>query len=789
MIKFIQKYQKFFYAVITSIIVISFSFFGTAGTIGSAAIHEQIAFKSVGGDKVTRGELESMVAFLQTDSYDQRLWGAKMGANFLNDGVIAKDFLETGMAEILAKQYPDVLNNDLLIRLEREKRYTPYVHPKAPFLSAEMVWNYFSPTMKQNLDTLQKSHDPLSDESLKARINLYLAERQFPSPYLTEVLRRQESQYGWVEKDPGLRNRDFSLFSYHNLDDWFGAKFSRLVAEFIYNAADVAEQKGYVVTQAEAWADLVKNASASYKELSKSPDFYFSSQSQYLNEQLRQMGMDSGKATKIWQKVMLFRRVFHDVANSQFIEPKTLMLSNTWASESVSGDFYRLPEALRFSDLMNMAEFELYLANTSKEDKKLPLPNEPLAVEEVAKKSPELVEKRYLAVIKKADKKGLEGRVSMKETLAWETDPENFAALKKEFADLGILNGATLDKRVAALDSLPDTIRLKVDAYARSKIVAKHPEWLEDSLNQSASNAEVLSVRLKGGKEPLPGLKDRKALMDLLDKAKLGEEFTLNGDMAVYKIQVIDRSPKLEILSFKDARESGILAEMLNEKLNPLYLEVRNDKFKREGGEVKPFTEVKREVAEIWLAQKLKDIKTDAEASLKTKAPSTMIPDIAATMRFTGWADKVKNSPHKDLYVSSDVPAEIDSNKLPPLAAWNEQFKWIREKKKVSRSSDEGLFEKDKLYALKKGETSPLITPSNGDLMFIAIEDRKSEPSADLLAKETIGLRSEIGSEAERAYMRALVAKLKAAGAISFDYLQFNNDEVIVPENSGNQDV
>lgn len=779
MIKFIQKYQKFFYAIVTTVIVISFSFFGTYGAMDASSIHEQIAFTALDGKKITRGELEEMVLFLQTDVLDKSLYGAAWGPNFLNDGVIRKDFLETGMGTQLAEAYPDLLRAELDARLQREKRFTPYTHPKASYISAPMVWGYFAPSIKQNLDRLQASTNPLNPQAFQARVDLYLAERAFPAPFLGQVLSRQEAQYGTVEKDQNLPFRDLSLFGYHTVDDWFGPKFLRLVSEFIFNSAIVAEQKGYKVTKEEAWADLVQNASTSFKDVSRYPDMNLASQSEYLNEQLRRMGMDNVKATKIWQKVLMFRRLFHDVANAQMIEPQTLALNNSWSTETVQGDYYRLPKALRFSDMMDLAEFELYLSLTSKESASLLPPEAPLAAAEIAKKSPELVEKRYLAVIKQADLKALETHVSMKETLDWEIEPVNFAMLKKEFSDLGIKKGDTLDERMEALDSLPNTVRNKVDAFARHQIAILRPEAVDQALNYAKADAQELRIRLKGGKDPLAGVKDRNALINVLDKTPLDQEVRFPVENYVYVIKVIDRSPSLEVVTFEEAKASGVLSDLLTKTLEPFYTEVRGqheDKFKKDGS-WKSLGESKRAIAEIWLDKKIKAIKADADKSLKDKTPSNMIPDIAASLRFTGYADKVKGSPVKDSFVKEVSTTEADSNKLASKLPWANQFKWDKEEKKVSRGLHDEIFEKEKLFTLNKGDSSPILTPPNGDLSFLVIKDRKAENDGKLLAQQTVGIRNVIGMEAERDYMKQILALIKDKGAISFDYMQNDNLE------------
>lgn len=772
MIKFIQKYQKYFYIVITTVIVISFSFFGTSGAIDGPNLHEQVAFTALDGTQVSRGELEQMVLFLQSDVQDKRIYRhPNMAPNFLNDGVVQKDFLETGMANLLIQDYADLLKSDLDVRQAREKTFKPYVHPKIPFVAAEMVWNYVSPTINSNLKKLQSAQNPLQPDKLQSRIDLYLAERNFPAPYLTELLWRQQGQHEWLEKDENLPYLDLSLFGYHNLDDWFGPKFIRLVAEFIYNAALVAEKKGYHVSKEEAWADLLYNGGQSYNEMARAKLTGALSQSEYINLQLRHMGMDSARATKIWQKVLLFRRLFHDIANSQMIEPKTLTLPNAWASEYVAGDLYSLPPSLHLSDIVDLAEFEHYMASTSKGQKSTLIPSDtPISAVELAKLHPEFVEKRYLVALKQADLKSLEARISLKDTWEWETHAENFKMLKKEFADLGIIAGETIEERVQALDHLPDTMRTKVDHFARHQIARGKTEWVENALQQAESNPETLVVRLKGGKDPLPGFKDRKTLIEKLDKAPLREEIRLEGDDAVFQVQVLDRSPDLEIASFAEVKQSGALAESLNKVLEPYYQTIKtqhDDKFKKEAGGYRNFNDVKRQVAELWLAPKWKEIKE----ALPSKGEN-LIPETLASQRFVAWAEKVKGAADKSLYIRADKVDESEAEKLPQKAAWDEQFKWQKIEKKLTRSGeDPAIREKEKLFHLKAHEWSPILLAPNGNVTFFYVNERKGQMDPALLAVQTLRIRSSMGEEAEKIYMKGLLAEIKEKKAISFDYM------------------
>jgi hypothetical protein len=56
MLEFFRKYQRYFFILITIVIVISFSFFGTYSTLSNGSFREQIAFTTVDGTDITRHE-------------------------------------------------------------------------------------------------------------------------------------------------------------------------------------------------------------------------------------------------------------------------------------------------------------------------------------------------------------------------------------------------------------------------------------------------------------------------------------------------------------------------------------------------------------------------------------------------------------------------------------------------------------------------------------------------------------------------------------------------------------
>ncbi|MDP1881023.1 MAG: hypothetical protein Q8K60_08815, partial [Parachlamydiaceae bacterium] len=219
MLHFFRKYQRYIFLLVTIVIIISFSFFGTQGTLDSNPNiwREQIAFKAVNGHDVTRLELEDMANFLATDNEDKKNYGGVWGPNFLNDGVIQKDFLETGLGLQIALAYQEDIQEELNRRLAKEQSFKLYSHPDAPFVGTEQVWSYFSPSMVNTYRDLMTSSNPLEKNAFNNRVELFLLQKQIPSSTLRYILKYQEKQYSWLKPDPQLDQMDLSLFGYHTI--------------------------------------------------------------------------------------------------------------------------------------------------------------------------------------------------------------------------------------------------------------------------------------------------------------------------------------------------------------------------------------------------------------------------------------------------------------------------------------------------------------------------------------------------------------------------------------------
>lgn len=806
MLDFFRRYQRYFFLVITVVIIISFSFFGTYSTLGSNTWREQVAFRAVNGHDVIRSDVDEMALFLATDNDDKTLYGGVWGLNFLNDGVIRKDFLETGLAQQLALAYEPDLQGDIKKRLEKEKKYKLYTHPGAPFLSVKNVWSYFSPQMNTHFEALQAADNGLHPSAFANRVQLYLDGRKISSPMLRYVLRYQEKQYEWLKPDDRLGQMDLSLFGYHTLEDWFGGNFTRLVSEFIINAAILAENQGYVVTKAEALTDLMRNAETSYQQNKNNPNMEVTSSGEYLTEQLRRLNMDSAKAVKIWSQVLLFRRYFDDVGSNALVDSLVSGNMHQFGSESVVLESYHLPASLQIANYNDLQQFEIYLYAVAKQNKLDPveLPSQFLPVVDVAKKYPELVQKRYVLEMAKVNQKALQSRITLRDLWNWEVEDLNWEALTKQFPLLGIKSAATRDGRLEELDALDVATRSSVDAFARQAIVKEHPEWIERALQEGTAEKVVLNLRMQGGIMPITGLKDKEArqsLMVLLDKAPVGEKpaegsplynYTADGKNW-YRIEVLSRAEKEEIVPFGEARIDETLSAVSDRILEKYYATIRDKNpslFRKEGSEEwLSFEKAKDKVADQFFDKVIQALqKTQKElASSDQKSPPSK--DSTSSLRFYSYLHGINEQAKKDpqslaeRIQSKSEEKEGDSIAAAPISSLADQWKLEKTEITVNRQGGGGGIDPAEAFALTEGSWSQVKTPQNGSLAFYQLKSRSN--FSELVMKGVAygrKLQVLLGDEVKRHLMQQMLEELKEKNAISLAYLKVPSEETNAQE-------
>jgi GcvH upstream region-like protein len=799
MLDFFRRYQRYFFLVITVVIIISFSFFGTYSTLGSNTWREQIAFKAVNGREVTRSDVDELALFLATDNEDKMLYGGMWGPNFLNDGVIRKDFLETGLGQELVLAYQSDLQADIDKRLIKEKKYTLYSHPQARFLSVENVWNHFIPEMNTYFETLRTAENGLDADAFNSRVKLYLTEKKLPASTLRYVLRYQEKQYNWLKPDEKLNQADFSLFGYHTLEDWFGPHFTRLISEFIINAAILAEDRGYEVSKAEVLADIVRNTQLSYQQNLNNPNLGVTSSEEYLNEQLRRLNMDQARAIKIWRQVLLFRRYFHDAGATVLVDNMAHQNLQEFAHKNVTLDLYRLPSSLRLANYDDLQKFEVYVQAVAEPDKSDPLalPQQFLAVAEVANAYPELTQKRYELEVAQVSQKKLQSRIGLRELWNWEVENQNWQILAKQFPILSAKTADTREERFEVLDGLDSTTHNLVDTFAKQSIIKTHPEWIDQALTEAKSEKMIVGLRTQGGKMPFSGLdqKDkRQAFIQLLDHASLGEKpaqdsplYHFSADQQTYyRIIVLDRAAKSEILTFAEARSDGTLDDIRDRILEKHYSAIREQNpslYQRENKEWKSFKTVRDSVANQYFERTLLALESVQQTLFPDLDKKFSSKDQASSLRFYPYLNKVKedlekNSTQADQWIKTQAAAEKNQpaslSQLPTLA---DQWKIEKNTLTIDRQNQEGSVDVAEALVLNVDAWSTLKTPPNGDLAFYQVKNHgmtTHQPAN--IAQQTREAQSSLGNEAQRHLMQLVLKELKSKNALSLAYLQIPSD-------------
>lgn len=782
MLQFFRRYQRAVFIVITFVIVISFSFFGTFQTFSGKDQEDKVAFTAVDGSKVRRSELNDMINFLASDSHDY-LFSASNSGNGLNDGVVVNDILDSGLAQVITSPYLAQIGEEQQVRLEREKRYNPYTHPKAPFLTAEQVWAYYAPDIKTNFDLLRSFETTKSEEAFSARVDLFMAERHFPSAYLKQFLRYQEMQHKWLPQDPNLAYQDLSLFGYHNVQDWFGRQFIELCAQFVINSAKIAQAKGYTVTKEEVIGSLFRNAESAYRQSRSQGMMTATNVGDYFTEQLRRLGMDQSRAVKLWTDVLLFRTLFFDNADSVLVDRTSYNSFYHYQNEYVDIDLFQLPKDLRFATVRDLEQFALYLnavrlpEEAAKQSDPLNIPKEFLAARDVKKVYPELVERKIFLRYATLNKDQLQTKIGVKNTWEWQVADKNWKTLRGRYPELANYPDNTVEERLQALDRLEPARRAMLDSYSRSQIVDEHPEWIKQALQEAPTKEEELALRAQGGKTPFEGVKNTVELIKLLDSVPLNEESeqlaTYTQDNQHYvRILVLDRSKPEALLTFAEAKGDGTLDRLLDKTLETSYPRLKTKEpslFLTESGDWKPFNDVKDNVALLYFADLFK--KLELEIDLYKKH----LPD------FTDWSDRQKalvaisllplvREKQEEVKESLAKSTEwLDEQETASETATPSQFKLVKSRERLVRRDPTFAVNPELAFSLEKETLSGLTNYQSSGPSFFIVMAKGYLPSDEQVRAKVLEERSLLGREALAKLGGLLLTEMQKKGSIEIE--------------------
>ncbi len=492
MLEFFRRYQRYFLFLITTVMIGSFAFFGTYSTFGGEPEREDQAIgQMVNGSNLMLSEVQKLSRLIATDREDS-LQARGLPPNFCNDGVIRNDFLKTRLADLLVSVYFDELKDDFEARLEKAKRFRSYAHPQAPALSAKTVWSHVLPALNTEVEALQGTTET-TPAIFSHLVKLYAFQQQLPPEALRRFLMYQQQQYS-IPPDQRLSFDDMALFGFSTATDWFGRNFVDLVAQFILNAAAVAEQKGYRVSLEEAKGDLICHFQESIKKMgvAKQGDLNF-------HQHLKHLGFDERSAATTWQKVLLFRRYFQEVGETAFIDRLPYQGFAGYAKECAVVQKYVWPLSIKTAQ--DLAELQAYLKAVAPIGKTA-LPTTAFSAVEVEKKFPQLVATTYRAKIAEISKQQVSLKAPIKQVWEWELDEKNWAVLKKEFA---LQTGSSREEKFKILEQLEPKKRASIDAFAREALVDLNPVWIEEALAAAPKIEKTwnFSGSVSGNSEPI----------------------------------------------------------------------------------------------------------------------------------------------------------------------------------------------------------------------------------------------------------------------------------------------
>ncbi len=788
MLEFFRKYQRYFFIVIAVVIIVSFSFFGTHSAINAPQkVEDRCIGQGVDGSKIMKSELDYMVRFLSSDRNDLALTEKGMMPNFFNDGVVRKDLLGTGIGVLLVNAYFEDLKGDLTERMIHHKAFRPYRHPTAPFISVENLWSQVLPSQKAHLDAFLNTTEEMNPDTFGFLVNLYLGESAFPPNILREYLMFQQKHYSWIEPDPALERVNLNIFHCRSLEEWFGPRFIELAAQFVINAELIAKERGYKVSFEEARVDLIRNGYEVMQTQLRKSEISEEEISQLWQQQLYILGMNEEEAVGVWQKIMLFRRLFEDVGGAVFVDPHVYETFYSFASKTAELDLYHLPDFLDIKDFSSLMKLELYLDQVSENRKEaLMLPQAFTNAHEIEKNCPDLVERRFLLEVVEVKKDEVALGVSLKEMWEWQLDKENFALLTKEFPQLKLKNAEDAEEYFAVLEGLGSELRGKVDRVSRGKIVEAHPEWIQEALNQKHTNVREVSLSLNGKSSPFEGVESSEKLYNLFSKTVLKGEldsdpealaaknqlelFTGDGE-TYYRFQVVDRDLTRMVLTFEEANERGILDMLLQAHLEASYPKVRTKNpaiFKTEENDWKPLSEVEKEVGRILFADTLKSIEFQV-SQLGVKLPEDRFE------RLDEFYPKYRLFPHM-------VVAEREIRRVGEGSQFLKQAETANEKGKLGikrdlcsqwslvkentmfKSHEHSPWFSSELFSMVEKSWSDVGHRSGKRLSFFQLQE-KSIPSGNFNAEMKQG-QVILSKEAERHLMIDLIERIQKKNAI-----------------------
>ena len=473
MIKFLRKYQKFFFILITIVIVVTFSFFGTQSAMRSEKRPKnKIITKLYDGSNLTLFDIERMSLFLRSD-VPFSLQGNFL-INLFNDNVFYNDFVQTKIAHLLVDKHFSLLQEDFEKKLEKVKKTRFYQHPLNANVSAINIWKKYKMEIFNLIEKVSKK-EKVDKEFIFDLFELYSQQLSFPPELMRRILYFQQTQMANVNPDPEIMNFNFSIFGFSNLEEWFGKNYIDLLSEYIYNMASYAKKIGYQVTYQEAFLNLLTNLEKNYAKTKEVLHFYPKGEKERFSYQLKMLGLSEKEAVQIWQNILIVKKYFTDVAKSTFSDIDSFEEISSFVHQKAKVKKFTAPNYLQLEKFSDLLELQMYLLAVYGKniDESALLKKETfastdsltlLSINDIEKKYPQLVQADYKVKMAHIDLQEVSLNIKEVDLWDWQIANDNWKILASRFSSY-IPSNTTPNKRFEILEKVPFNIREQIDVF------------------------------------------------------------------------------------------------------------------------------------------------------------------------------------------------------------------------------------------------------------------------------------------------------------------------------------
>jgi hypothetical protein len=666
MLSFLRKYQGVILFIVGLTLLLPFSFFGTFRAFNALHTQKETPIgRTLDGTKFTRSDVRQIAQLLQEERGATTLLG---------------EWIQMGIVDQICTTYAPYLQKEWQTRWHRVKRAHFYVHPTEPLINARALWMQLAPELMEEVKKLQEEQECPSDFGARW-IKLLQLQEKCPPELIRRILVHQQSQMKGVPHDPRLVSESCSLFGYQSVSDWLGRDFFHFFAQVVLNGAARAKHKGLRIEEGEVERDL----------------------------RHRGFTWEGEERLRLWEKVMLFQRLLHDLGEAVLIDDLEIRKQVARTNETAYLELYTLPSELQFHSLDDFLAYQTYLSLVSLQPD--------LAA--IGQQAPELLVARYRLRYAEIDLKKIGARIPLQEV--WEWQLTHWYELRSKFSKLPEANG---EDRFSLLERQDANMRARMDEWTREQIVQEHPERIEREFEVALVQEREVAISLDDKRIDFLPIRKIKEFRSFLEKP----EGDFRDRQLLFRLSMVEKIADRELLSLAVAKQKGILNT--EAFLQKCYEKVRLSDpvaFRDEQGNWKPVAAVKEEVVR------------------------RMFPD---PMHLTF------HKPMEQLFAA----VREGQDTAPTIGLWT----LCKSERVITRSSSTDWLHVEP-FQLEPGHWSSLSVPENGELSFFFLKERESRIPTQSEVLEQIRInKRELSREVQKLFLEQLMHEMERKGTMVF---------------------